>query len=89
MLDAVCHEEYHAYQYRLCDAWESVGADYKNLMAFSNVPDYKDNFENYVDGEDDFYGYYVLTCEQTARQYAASAVEDYYLKIDYYLGTSD
>ena len=86
MLDAVCHEAYHAYQYRLCDAWESVGSDYKNLMVFSNVQDYKDNFENYVDGEDDFEEYYVLTCEQNARQYAASAVEDYYFKIDYYLG---
>lgn len=89
MLDAVCHEAYHAYQYRLCDAWESVGSDYKNLMAFSNVPDYMDNFANYIDGEDNFDEYYVLTCEETARQYAASAVKDYYLKIEYYLETDN
>lgn len=86
MLNAVCHEGYHAYQYRLCDAWISVGNDYKNLMAFSKVPEYMDNFENYVEGKDDFDAYYALTCEQTARQYAVTAVEHYYCQIENYLG---
>lgn len=89
MLDALCHEAYHAYQHRLCDAWESVGNEYKNLMAFSYVSDYLANFENYTDGEDDFFEYYFLTCEQTARHYAASAVEDYYLKLEHYYGTEE
>lgn len=89
MLDAVCHEAYHAYQHRLCDAWKSVGNEYKNLMAFSKVPDYLDNFEHYADGEDDYFKYYFLMCEQTARQYAASAMEDYYWKIEYYLETDE
>ena len=58
-------------------------------MVFSYVSDYLANFENYTDGEDDFFDYYFLTCEQTARHYAASAVEDYYLKLEHYYGTEE
>lgn len=87
MLNAVCHEAYHAYQHRLCDAWMSVGNDYKNLMAFSKVPEYMDNFENYVEGKEDFDAYYALACEQTARQYAGNAVKHYYRQIENCPGT--
>lgn len=85
ILDAICHEAYHAYQHRLCDAWDSIDEEYRELIAFENVSSYKDNFANYKDTDDDFLAYYLLECEQAARQYAEESVEDYYYKIDYYL----
>lgn len=78
MLDTVCHEAYHAYQFSLCDAWKSLDPYYRELMAFNNVPTYLDNFANYINGEENYDDYYNLACEQTARQYAEEAVTDYY-----------
>ena len=84
-LAAVCHEAHHALQYALCDLWDSIDSNYRELIIFENVPSYKENFANYRDTEDDFLAYYLMECEQAARQYAEESVEDYYYKIDYYL----
>lgn len=82
ILNATCHEVYHAYQHRLCDAYDSVDTQFRNLLAFQNAEAYKYEFANYTDGDDDFQGYYRQTCEQAARKYAREAVDAYYAKID-------
>lgn len=84
MLNSICHEAFHAYQHRLCDAYYSVDPKYKTLIAFCDVPSYEKEFENYIDGKSDFFGYFSQNCESQARKYASESVIDYYEKIEFY-----
>ncbi len=84
ILDSVCHECFHAHQRRLCDAYESISDEYKNLLEFYNVQVYKDEFSNYIgDNSTDYYDQLV---EKHARVYGAESVKDYYRHINEYLG---
>lgn len=85
MLDTICHEAYHAYQHRLCDAYESVDAPYKNLSAFHNVTKYREEFANYTTGAVDYDRYHSQVCEQMARSYALDTVENYYEQLNRHL----
>lgn len=86
MLDSLCHEAYHAYQHRLVDVYDDIDYEYKNLLTFSNVSIYKQEFSDYIDGDDNVLGYYFQSCESTARAYAREAVIEYYDRIYEYLG---
>lgn len=85
ILDSICHEARHSYQHRLCDVFDSVSDEQKELLVFYNVQMYKQEFSSYVDGKDDATGYYFQWCESDARSYAREAVIDYYSKIETYL----
>ena len=84
-LDSLCHEARHAYQHRLCDVYDSLSEDQRELLVFNNVQMYKQEFSNYVDGKEDAFGYYFQWCESDARSYARESVIDYYSKIETYL----
>lgn len=86
MLDSLCHEAYHAYQHSLVEVYDDIDYEYKNLLTFSNVSIYKQEFSDYVDGDDNVLGYYYQSCERTARVYAREAVIEYYDRINDYLG---
>lgn len=79
-LDAVCHEAYHAYECRLVDAYDSMDETYKNLLDFDIILSYKENFQNYVEG--DSIDYFMQACEIKARRYAEDATTDYYQEIE-------
>lgn len=87
ILDSLCHEAYHAFQHRLVEAYDSVDPEYQNLMIFNNAEQFKEEFQHYTRGQDDFFEYFLQGCEETARVYSASAVQDYYRKIDLYSAT--
>lgn len=78
ILNALCHEAYHAYQHNLCNAYDSISDSHKNLLAFRIIEDYKKEFNDYTSGQDDYLTYYTQTCEIEARQYAASATKYYF-----------
>lgn len=86
LLDAICHEAYHAYQRRLCDVYDSVDARYQTLLTFNEAAVYKQEFADYNGGAEDFDEYYTQHCERSARSYAAGATEDYLGRINEYLG---
>jgi hypothetical protein len=48
------------------------------------VSDYKDEFADYVDGEDDFEDYYRQRCERDSRDYAVEAADEYFMRIAEY-----
>lgn len=77
LVQTVCHETYHAYQRRLCDAWRTAAPEYQNMLCFAGASQFAENFANYIDGEENFEAYEQQTCEETAREYALSAVRDY------------
>ena len=88
-LDSLCHEAYHAYQRRITEAYDSVDEEYKGLLIFQYAPEYKENFANYIDGEDDYLAYYFQAVEYNARAYASEAVEEYYDRIEQHFGTPE
>lgn len=84
ILDSLCHEARHAYQHRLCDVYDTVSEDQRELLIFHNVQTLKQEFSSYV-GKEDVLGYYFQWCESDARSYAQESVIDYYSKIETYL----
>ena len=85
VLDTVCHEAYHSYQHRLVEALYGADDNSRNLKLFRKAYSYANEFENYINGEIDFCSYYFQDCEYDAREYAESAVKDYYRRIKTYL----
>lgn len=81
VLDTICHEAYHSYQYRLVEALDGADENSKNLRIFRKAYTYADEFTSYKDGSTDFCGYYTQDCENDARDYAEDAVSDYYWRI--------
>ena len=86
ILNTLCHEAYHAYQHRLCDAYDSVSEEYRTLIDLSVAGAYKKEFSSYTSGEDDFSRYYFQQCEHDARKYAYDSADDYLSRIYDHLG---
>lgn len=84
ILESTCHECYHAYQCCLCEVYDSLDVEYKDLIDFAKVQCYQNEFDNYNDGSYDINGYYSQRCEEDARVYAESAADDYYYKLRKY-----
>lgn len=80
-VEVICHEAYHSYQYELVNLYYDTDENKKNLYIFRNIKKYEDEFKNYIKGHEDFYAYYTQRCEEDSREYAESAVCDYYKKI--------
>ena len=85
MVNTICHEAYHAYQYRLVDLWMNADQDSRSLKIFRRIRSYAEEFKNYTDIEDDLYSYYTQRCESDARDYADDAEWDYRRKVCKYL----
>lgn len=86
ILDTVCHEAYHSYQHCLVDVYDALDAESRELRLFRQAAAYREEFQNYSDGEEGaFSSYYDQACESDARAYAADAVRDYYSRIEEYL----
>ena len=89
VLNSLCHECYHSYQYQMIALYESTSEEYQNMLLFQHVDSYINEFTNYIDGSEDPLGYYLQTTEIQARRYAELAVEDYYERIDDCLQEAD
>lgn len=85
LLNSVCHEAFHSYEHRLVDTYNDAKNDSKHLRLFREATFYADEFNNYINGKDDFYSYYYQNCETDAREYAEKAVYNYCQQINEYL----
>lgn len=89
VLDSLCHECYHAYQYQIIALYEDTPEKYRNMLLFQYVGSYIEETSHYNDGSSDLMDYYYQTIEIQARQYAELAVADYYGRIRECLTTED
>lgn len=89
LLDTVCHEAYHSYQYRVMDAYLAAEEDFRALQYFRKAAKYAEELTDYIKAEEDVYAYYTQQCEADAREYGESAVEDYVSRINEYLESKD
>lgn len=85
LVETLAHEAFHAYEHRLVDLHNNVSSQERNLLVFDRISEYKENFENYIDGDDDIYGYITQAVETDSIKYAMVAVVDYYSAIEDYL----
>lgn len=88
-VEILAHEAYHAYEHRLVDLYNNVSAQERNLLIFGRIEEYRDNFEHYIDGNEDIYGYLFQAVELDSDKYAIAAIEDYYSAIDDYLNPDE
>ena len=79
VLDSCCHEAYHSYQHRLVDAYNLSEDNLRELRIYNSAGQYAQEFRNYNNGARDFTSYFFQYCEMDAREYAESAVLDYYM----------
>ncbi|MBR3974219.1 MAG: hypothetical protein IKJ99_09770 [Oscillospiraceae bacterium] len=77
MLKAVCHEIYHAYQFRMVELYNQLSPEQRALVLFDQAERYRAEFENYIDGTDDYDAYIDQRCEADSNAYAEEAAEEY------------
>ena len=70
LLNAICHEVYHSYQYRMLDIYHSADDSLKGMRFFGNTASYAEEFSNYTHPEKDIVKYTNQVCENTAKAYA-------------------
>jgi len=89
LVRTVAHEAFHAYSYRMVDALDQVDDDIKNLAAFEDAIQYKNELSHYISGLDDVDAYADQLCEVNARKYAQDRVLSYYDAVSYHIGQND
>lgn len=82
VVNTVCHECRHAYQYNCVIAYEDSNSEFKNLEMYNNAKQFKENFANYNEykpnDEDSYDKYASQIVESDASQYAAVQTDNYY-----------
>ena len=89
LVETIAHEAYHAYERRLVDLYYNAGSQERNLLLFGRIEEYRDNFDNYIDGDEDLIGYATQAVELDSVKYAIAAVVDYYDAIEEYLNPAE
>lgn len=84
VLESLCHEIFHAYEYEMIGLCENSKGKYRKKV-LESVQFYKSEFEYYISGVDDFDGYYQQQCEKDARKYAEKAVGRYQKQLSEYV----
>lgn len=74
LINTVCHEMYHAYQWEQLENEEGLEKSWEDVLV--NTPVRWSEAE-YIRGEDDFTGYYNQRIETEAREYAKKRVRQY------------
>ena len=82
LVNTICHESYHAYQYCLVRMYEECPEDLQHLKVYSKVKQYRYEFDHYISGEEDYKAYYSQLCEEDARKYAQNTDDLYFWETD-------
>lgn len=84
LLNVVFHECFHAYEYALCEAYENVPDEYRNLVVFENCDEYVYEFTHYQSGRfgKDFNAYESQRIENDADNFASRMILEWYSMID-------
>lgn len=77
VVNSVCHEARHAYQYCVCEMYINLTDEQKELLIFHDVEALVYNFSDYKSGTVDYDEYSSQQCEVDAREYAESRIEFY------------
>lgn len=88
VLRTLLHECRHVYDRMCVELYNQIDDDYKNMLMFYEVSEFRDDFNNYTDGDEDPLGYYFQSVEISAREYSEIATIEYFECINKYLQQS-
>lgn len=78
VVHTLAHECHHAYSRQQVEAYKKIPDEYKNMLMFRDIKTYEREYADYIDSDEDYYGYYNQFCEQNANLYATEAAEGYF-----------
>lgn len=84
-IETLCHEIYHGYEHDFVNAFLSLDKEYQQLSVFDEVRKYKENFDNYQTGYDDFETYYNQIVEVDSRAYGKKREAFYFAEAEKYI----
>ena len=67
--ETVCHEIFHCYENCLSEMYISTDSKYQSLYVFNRISKYTKEFNDYVDPDKDFLGYFTQELESDAYEY--------------------
>lgn len=76
-INTICHEMYHAYEYKLACEYRKMSGKDKRIYMNSHMAEYDKNLCNYVSGEESYYEYKYQVLEVDARYYAEKKADVY------------
>lgn len=88
VLRTLLHECRHVYDRMCVELYNQIDDDYKNMLLFYEISEFRDDFNNYTDGDEDPMGYYFQSVEISAREYSELATIEYFECINKYLQQS-
>lgn len=83
--NTLCHEVFHAAQHEYKNIWDNLDPAEKGLYFFMDVAEFSDEFDNYIDGNDNYSGYRSQAVEESARRYGITSSQQIFERIDEYL----
>ena len=89
VLKTLLHEVHHSYEYRLADAYQSASPEDQQLLLFRAASQYAYETKHYIDADDDYWGYASQVLELDSDLYAEFRAEEYYERIDMWLGDTN
>lgn len=84
VVHTLVHECHHVYSRQQVDVYQMLPEQYQQMMMFHHVQQYAKEYDNYIEGEDDYSNYKAQWCERDANAYAKEAVYEYYERIAAY-----
>lgn len=85
-MDTVCHEVRHIYQHEITDLYKKVDEADRKLLIFRSADKYIEEFDNYIQANEDGTKYYNQLVEQDSRGYADTRKNYYYNLMEKELG---
>lgn len=83
--NTICHEVFHSAQHEYKNIWDNLDPSEKGLYFFMDVAEFADEFDNYIDGNENYYGYKNQAIEESARRYGLTSSQQIFERIDEYL----
>ncbi len=76
-LSTLLHEIYHAFEYAVVEVYEQTDTSFQKLRLFENAWVYSREFDNYVNGAENFVAYINQRVEQDSNAYSDQRLRDY------------
>jgi len=80
-LNVVLHESRHAWQWNMIELLKKLEAENPDIIhthPFDTYAAFRETWMGYVDGNEDYDGYYVQSIEQDSRAWAEQRLQEYY-----------
>ena len=86
VLSTLLHEIHHSYEQRLAEVIANIPSEYHDLRLFKDASYYSQESDHYINPRKDYCGYMSQHLEMDCETYAELGVDEYYTRIEKWLG---